>query len=259
MRILRYAVAGRKPQYGLLEDEDAVRPLRCPPFERLDPAGERLTLSRVELLPPCLPSKIVAVGLNYRDHAREFGVPLPAEPMLFLKPSTALIGSGGKIIYPEMSKRVDYEGELAVVIANKAFRITPGQARGCVLGYTCINDVTARDLQVKDVQYTRAKGFDTFAPVGPWIRTDLDPGSLTVECYLNGERKQASSTAELVFDPFYLVWFISQVMTLNAGDMIATGTPSGTGPMQPGDVVEVRIQGIGSLVNQVVLPAGAIA
>jgi 2-keto-4-pentenoate hydratase/2-oxohepta-3-ene-1,7-dioic acid hydratase in catechol pathway len=253
MRIVRFSFSGRQPQYGILE-ADRVRPLRAPPFGRLEPTGERIPLSEAKLAAPVLPSKVVAIGLNYRDHAGELGLPLPEEPMLFLKPGTAVIGPGEKIVCPEMSSRVDYEGELAVVIGRKASRVEREQAGAFVLGYTCLNDVTARDLQFKDVQYTRAKGFDTFAPLGPWIETELDPCGLTVESYLNGERKQSSNTSQLVFDAFYLVHFASWVMTLNPGDVIATGTPSGIGPMQPGDRIEVRIQGIGSLINEVVRP-----
>ena len=259
MRIVRCLHDQAEPRYGIVEAGDRVQPLALPPFEGLRPAGNPVPLSRVELLAPCTPSKIVAVGLNYRDHARELGMDPPGEPMLFLKPGTAVTGPGGKIVYPEMSSRVDYEGELAVVMGRRTSRVSREEARACILGYTCLNDVTARDLQVKDVQFTRAKSFDTFAPLGPWIETDLDPCCLTVETFLNGERRQSSSTSQLVFDPFYLVHFVSWIMTLNPGDVIATGTPSGIGPMQPGDRIEIRIQGIGSLINEVVLPAAAAA
>jgi len=254
MRIVRYLFGTDEPRYGIVDAEDNLQPLVRPPFDGLCFAGDLLPLSRVDLLAPCAPSKIVAVGLNYRDHARELGLPIPEEPLLFLKPGTAVIGPGGKIVYPEMSRRVDYEGELAVVMGKKASRVTREDARACILGYTCLNDVTARDLQAKDLQFTRSKSFDTFAPLGPWIETDLDPRNLRVETFLNGERRQSSITSQLVFDPFHLVCFVSQVMTLNPGDVIATGTPSGIGPMGPGDRVEIRIQGIGSLVNEVVLP-----
>ncbi|MEW6444279.1 MAG: fumarylacetoacetate hydrolase family protein [bacterium] len=249
MRLVRFAAGGRTA-YGLLE-EDEVRVLPRAPYAGLEPSAERLPLSEVRLLAPCEPSKIVGIGLNYRDHALEFGLTPPEEPMLFLKPSTSVIGPGQDIRYPEASRRVDFEAELGIVIGRTAFRIRPEEAPGCVLGYTCLNDVTARDLQGKDVQFTRSKSFDTFAPMGPWIVPDLDPHSLSIETLLNGERKQHSNTSQLLRDPFYLVHFISWVMTLNPGDVIASGTPSGVGPMLPGDCVEIRIEGIGTLANRV--------
>ncbi|HHL39430.1 MAG TPA: FAA hydrolase family protein [Deltaproteobacteria bacterium] len=204
------------------------------------------------LLAPVLPSKIVAIGLNYKAHAAEFDKELPQEPMLFLKPPTAVTGPGGEIVYPShMSRRVDYEGELAVVMGREARGVGVDEAAGYILGYTCFNDVTARDLQGRDVQYTRAKGFDTFAPMGPWIETELDPRDVRIETFLNGSKRQDCSTADMIFDCFELVSFVSRVMTLLPGDVIATGTPSGVGRMKPGDEVEVRIEGIGSLVNTV--------
>jgi 2-keto-4-pentenoate hydratase/2-oxohepta-3-ene-1,7-dioic acid hydratase in catechol pathway len=253
MRIVRFVSQG-KTRHGLLQEKDQVQPLADSPFENIHPEGEILPLDQVTILAPCLPSKIVAVGLNYRDHAEEVGMPIPEEPMLFMKPGTAVIGPGGKIIIPEMSERVDYEAELGVVMGKRIFRASKEDARKAILGYTCVNDVTARDLQMKDIQFTRAKGFDTFAPMGPWIETDLDPQALAIETFLNGEQKQKSSTSQLVFDSYHLVHFISWIMTLNPGDVIATGTPAGIGPMQAGDRVEVRVEGIGSLVNEVALP-----
>jgi len=239
------------PQYGILEPEDRIRPLAGPPFNRIEPVGGPIPLDGLRLLAPCLPTKIVAVGLNYEDHAEEFGLKVPEEPMLFMKPGTAVIGPEDTILLPEMSERVDYEGELGVVIGRRLHRAEKEEAREAIFGYTCFNDVTARDLQAKDIQFTRAKGFDTFAPMGPWIETDLDPTVLVLETFLNGEQKQCSNTSRLTFDPFQLVHFVSWVMTLLPGDVIASGTPSGIGPMKPGDRVEVRIQGIGSLFNQV--------
>src|SRR3990172_7200246 len=204
----------------------------------------------VKFLPPVLPSKVIAIGLNYKAHAAEFNKPIPEEPMMFLKPSTSVIGPNDEIVYPShMSKRVDYEAELGVVIGRKAVKISKEDAKKHILGYTCVNDVTARDLQGKDIQYTRAKGFDTFAPIGPWIETDFAPLDARVESYLNNEKKQDSSTKDMIFDVYQLLSFVSNVMTLLPGDVIATGTPSGVGPMKPGDTVEVRIEGIGSLVN----------
>lgn len=209
-------------------------------------------LDRVKLLAPCIPSKIVAVGLNYLAHAAELNRPLPEEPMLFIKPSTAVIGPGDAIIYPShMSQRVDYEGELAVVMNRKAHMVPVEKAKEYILGYTCINDVTARDLQDKDIQFTRSKGFDTFAPLGPWIETDLNPLDVRIQTFLNGEKRQDTSTSDMIFNVFQLVSFISHVMTLLPGDVIATGTPSGIGPMKVGDSVEIRIDGIGGLTNVV--------
>jgi len=193
----------------------------------------------------------VAVGLSYRDHAAEFGYPVPDEPILFLKPLTALIGPGDKIVYPAISQRVDYEAELAIVMKRKGRNIPRGQALRYVLGYTCHNDVTARDLQKKDGQWTRAKSFDTFAPLGPCIATGLDPHRLHIEARVNGEIRQSFNSDQLIFDVPTLVAFVSQVMTLSPGDVIATGTPPGVGPLKRGDVVEVEVEGIGVLRNPV--------
>lgn len=208
-------------------------------------------LEEVRLLAPCSPSKIVAVGLNYKDHAEELNLALPEEPLLFMKPSTSVIGPGDPIVLPPQSARVDHEAELAVVIGRTATKVSHDRARDCVMGYTCLNDITARDLQQKDGQWTRAKGFDTFCPIGPWIETGIEAEDLAISLLLNGEVKQTSRTSNLIFDVFRLVEFISHVMTLNPGDVIATGTTSGIGPMKSGDSVEVRIEGIGSLINPV--------
>ncbi len=243
MRIAKFQVNGRVLE-GMVEG-DVIRSTGP------DGAREEYALAAVKLLSPTLPSKVVAVGLNYRDHAEELHLKLPEEPLLFLKPSSSVIGPGNAIVYPPQSTRVDFEAELAVVIGKTARRVPRRSAREFILGYTCLNDVTARDLQNKDGQWTRSKSFDTFCPVGPWIETDLDPLDLGIELYLNGERKQNSRTSNLIFDVFELVEFISGVMTLFPGDLIATGTTSGIGPMQAGDEVEVRIEGIGSLVNRV--------
>jgi 2-keto-4-pentenoate hydratase/2-oxohepta-3-ene-1,7-dioic acid hydratase in catechol pathway len=241
MKIVRF-LSGEKALTGKLV-EDSILPL--------DGSSDawRYMLGQVKLLSPCTPSKVVAVGLNYRDHAEELGLALPEEPLLFLKPPSSVIGPGETILAPPQSKRVDYEAELAVVISRTAKQVKAENAADYILGYTCLNDVTARDLQSKDGQWTRAKGFDTFCPIGPWIETDLDPSDLEISLYLNHELKQRSRTSNLIFDPFRLVEFISHVMTLAPGDVIATGTTSGIGPMKPGDKVEVRIEGIGSLFN----------
>ncbi|MBN2297371.1 MAG: fumarylacetoacetate hydrolase family protein [Deltaproteobacteria bacterium] len=221
---------------------------RCDP-ETFEPLGP---LQITRLLPPVLPGKIVAVGLNYRDHAEELGLELPKEPILFMKPAASVIGPLDDIIYPPQSKRVDYEAELAVVISKDCKDVKASDARDFILGYTCLNDVTARDLQVTDGQWTRAKSFDTFAPIGPWIATGIDdPHCLGITASLNGEQKQSSSTANLIFSVFELIEFISGIMTLNALDVIATGTPSGIGPMNPGDTIEIAIEEIGMLKNKV--------
>ena len=255
MRIVRFNQEGRSG-YAVLDGEK-ILPLWENPFAGITETGEVLALADVTLLAPCEPSKIVALGLNYRDHAAEFGHPVPDKPLIFLKPSTAVIGPEADIIYPQMSRRVDYEAELAVIIGKTAHRVEEDKALDYVLGYTCFNDVTARDLQKKDGLFTRAKGFDTFAAMGPWIETEIrDPDNAMVEAYLNGERRQHSSTSNMVFGVRRLISFISQVMTLLPGDVIATGTPSGIGPMRPGDVVEVKVEGIGTLRNRVLAEEG---
>ncbi|MDD3582363.1 MAG: fumarylacetoacetate hydrolase family protein [Desulfobacca sp.] len=229
-------------------------PLKQPPFDGLNESGDAIGLTETRLLAPCQPSKIVAVGLNYRDHAAELKMPLPAEPLIFLKPSTAVIGPEAEIIYPAQSQRVDYEAELGVVIGRTAHRVAETAARDYILGYTCFNDVTARDLQKKDGQFTRSKSFDTFAPLGPWIETEIrNPDNLSVEALVNGERRQQGNTQNMVFRVPTLISFISQIMTLLPGDVIATGTPAGIGPILPGDVVEIRVEGIGTLRNRVVV------
>ena len=203
----------------------------------------------VRLLAPVNPSKIVCAGLNYRDHAEEVGMEIPEEPLLFFKPPTAVIGPGDPIILPPQSKQVDYEAEMAVVIGKEARKVGREQAFEYILGYTCLNDVTARDLQNKDDQWARAKGFDHFCPIGPFINTDIEPGNLSIEGWLNGERKQSSSTSNLIFDVGELVEYISHIMTLVRGDVIATGTPAGIDQLNDGDVFEVKVEGLGVLAN----------
>lgn len=249
MKLVRFQVHGRTA-FGTLSGEE-VTECSGDYFGPLNNPAAVHTLSGVRLFAPCVPSKIIAVGLNYRDHARELGLPVPDTPIIFLKPNTAVIGPGDAILYPGASSRVDYEAELGIVMRDRARNIRPEEARGHILGYTCANDVTARDLQKKDGQWTRAKSFDTFCPIGPWIETELDPDDLLVESFLNGERKQSSRSSQFIFTVDQVVSFISQVMTLCPGDLIITGTPAGIGPMKPGDEVEVRISGIGSLKNGV--------
>ena len=251
MKIVRYQ-DGPKINWGVIEG-DAVREMDGDPFEHFHLTSKIKKIGEVKLLSPCLPSKIVALGLNYRDHAEEVKMPIPKEPLLFIKPSTSVVGPGEAIIYPKMSKRVDYEAELAVVIGKVAKKVSEEKASDYILGYTCLNDVTARDLQPKEGQWTTSKGFDTFCPIGPWIVTDIEPHHLDVSSYLNGERRQHSNTKNLIFGPHQLVSFISRVMTLLPGDVIATGTPSGIGPMVIGDKIDVVIEGIGTLTNHVVV------
>jgi 2-keto-4-pentenoate hydratase/2-oxohepta-3-ene-1,7-dioic acid hydratase in catechol pathway len=250
MKIVRFTT-GKKVEYGILIDE-TIQGIEGKPFRHLEVSDRYYQLSEVKLLPPCAPSKIVALGLNYHNHAKELDSPLPDAPLIFLKPSTAVIGPEDNIIYPSTSTRVDYEGELGVVIKKPAWRVSIDDALDYVLGYTCFNDVTARDLQSKDKQWTRAKGFDTFAAIGPCIETELDPGNVTLETYLNGELKQQGNTNDLIYSIPVLINFISNVMSLVPGDIIATGTPSGIGPMYPDDTIEVKIDGIGTLRNYVV-------
>ena len=251
MKFLRFKNAEEKPVFGKYLD-GSVFEIKGNIFGRYSVTDTRYDYANIKPLAPCLPTKIIAVGLNYEDHAREMKRTLPQDPMLFMKPSTAVIAHQEEIKYPaHMSSRVDYEGELGVVIGKKAHMVEREQALEYVFGYTCINDVTARDLQAKDIQFTRGKGFDTFAPIGPFIETDVDPEDLRLKTFLNGEVKQNSSTKNLIFSVPELVSFISKVMTLLPGDIIATGTPSGISPMRPGDLVEVEIEGIGKLVNRV--------
>jgi 2-keto-4-pentenoate hydratase/2-oxohepta-3-ene-1,7-dioic acid hydratase in catechol pathway len=246
---------GDRTIFGLIRGKE-ILPLKerrvSELMEGVTPEGEPLSFKDVKFLSPTRPTKIVAVGLNYRAHAEEMGKPIPEEPLIFLKPSTAVISNKMKIVLPKMSDRVDYEGELAVVIGRKCRKVSPEEAKEYILGYSCFNDVTARDLQKKDVQYTRAKSFDTFGPYGPWINTDIDPIGLRIETRVNGEVRQRGNTEDMIFSPFELVSFVSQIMTLLPGDVISTGTPPGVGPLNPDDRVEVEIEGIGSLINYVV-------
>lgn len=251
MKIYRCAY-GKRRFYARLRG-DVLHPVSGSIYGDFLKTGEEVPLAAVRLLAPCRPTKIVAVGLNYKDHAQERGKALPAEPLLFLKPPSAVIGPYDSIVYPSQSKRVDYEGELAVVIGKKASRLGESeQPDDYILGYTCMNDVTARDLQDRDVQFTRAKSFDTFAAVGPCIETDLNPEGIRIKTFLNGNLRQSGHTRNLIFSIPFLVRYISGVMTLFPGDIITTGTPAGIGPMNAGDRVDVQIEGIGTLSNTVI-------
>jgi 2-keto-4-pentenoate hydratase/2-oxohepta-3-ene-1,7-dioic acid hydratase in catechol pathway len=272
VRIARFA-RGSEVGYGIVEEiqpdgtagpdisRDAsglvVAELAGHPFgagrEPVQLTGSRYPLIDVRLLAPVLPSKVIAIGKNYADHVAEMGGETPPEPVLFLKPSTAVIGPREPIVYPAaLSERVDFEGELAVVIGRLCRQVPPSRVPEVIFGYTCANDVTARDLQAKDGQWDRAKGFDTFCPLGPWIETDADPADLELTTVVNGEIRQYSRTSLLMHDVAALVTFVSAVMTLLPGDVLLTGTPAGVGPLKDGDEVSVTIEGIGTLSNEVV-------
>ena len=250
MKIYRFK-QNQTIQYGLLEG-DRLIPLQRSHFGDLREKKEKIFIGEVIILPPVLPSKIVAIGRNYRQHADERGQRVPERPLIFLKPPSAVVGTNDIIIYPEETKRIDYEGELAVVIGKKVWKLEKDSpVEDSILGYTCLNDVTARDLQEKDGQWTRAKSFDTFAPLGPCISTDVDPSRLRLKTFLNGKLRQSANTANMIFPVHELLRYISHIMTLMPGDIITTGTPSGVGPMSPGDRVDVQIEGIGTLSNTV--------
>jgi 2-keto-4-pentenoate hydratase/2-oxohepta-3-ene-1,7-dioic acid hydratase in catechol pathway len=250
LKLIRF-LKNDQPGYGLIEGE-AIYAIEGPFFGKFRQGEKVATLTEVRLLAPCQPTKILAIGLNYRTHAAEAGMDVPSEPLVFSKPPSSVIGPLQPIVYPILSQQVDYEGELAVVIGRRARNVSPEKAHDFVLGYTCGNDVTARDLQRRDDQWTRTKGFDTFCPLGPYIVTDLDPTHLAIRTQVNGEIRQSATTADMVFSVAELISYVSQVMTLEPGDVILTGTPAGVGPLQPGDVVEVEIEGIGTLRNPVV-------
>ena len=239
------------PRYGIL-DGDNVQEISAAPWTEWNAMGQSFPLTAVRLTAPVTPNKIVCVGRNYAAHAAELGNDVPKEPLIFLKPSTSIVGPSQAIVLTEYSRRVEHEGELGLVIGRRCSHLDHHQdALSYVLGYTCVNDVTARDLQKSDVQFTRAKGFDTFCPVGPHIESELLPDDLLVEALVNGEVRQSGRTSLMVFPPAFLVRWISCMMTLEPGDLIATGTPGGVGPLIAGDVVSVRIEGIGVLRNPV--------
>ncbi len=251
MRLLRFR-HGDRIATGVAETgDDTVRVLGGTFFEDPLPTGEELALDELHLLAPVLPSKLVCVGKNYEAHAAEWGQTVPEEPLLFLKPSTAVLGPNDAITLLPISRRIDYEGELVVVIGRLAKDIRAEDAYRVILGYTCGNDVTLRTLQKTDDQWARAKGFDGSAPIGPWIETDLDPNDVVIEARLNGEVRQRASTVDMVFGVATLIEYITSFMTLLPGDMIMTGTPEGVGELAPGDVVEVEVEGVGTLANTV--------
>jgi 2-keto-4-pentenoate hydratase/2-oxohepta-3-ene-1,7-dioic acid hydratase in catechol pathway len=257
MRLVRFLEKGHI-KYGEVEGDhgETIYELLRTPFSGIERQDNTYAMQEVEVLPPVNPQKIIAVGLNYRDHAEEFNLPIPEEPLLFMKPPSSLLPNGGEIVYPGISKRVDYEGELALICGTQCRNVAVGDAASNILGYTCANDVTARDLQIKDGQWTRAKSFDTFCPLGPFIETDINLPDLTISLHVNGETRQSAPATNMIFSPEEIFSFVSRVMTLYPGDVILTGTPSGVGELHPGDRVDVEIigeeTGVGLLYNTVV-------
>jgi 2-keto-4-pentenoate hydratase/2-oxohepta-3-ene-1,7-dioic acid hydratase in catechol pathway len=249
VRIARYSQDG-EVKFGIVEGAE-LADIAGHPFGPISFTGERRHVETVRLLPPVLPSKVVAIGKNYADHATEMGGDVPEQPLVFLKPSTSVVGSGDVIAYPPSSTRVDYEGELAVVIGRLCRDVPESRAAEVIFGFTCANDVTARDQQATDGQWSRAKGYDSFCPLGPWIETEVSPADLRVTTTLNGAVKQDGRTSQIVHKIPALITYITACMTLLPGDVILTGTPAGVGPMEVGDEVAVEIEGIGRLVNTV--------
>jgi 2-keto-4-pentenoate hydratase/2-oxohepta-3-ene-1,7-dioic acid hydratase in catechol pathway len=250
MKILRFRGIDKKESYGWLMDDKIglIEGDIFGEYRRLDPT---IPLSSVQLLAPVKPSKIVCVGRNYAEHAKEHGAEVPTVPLLFIKVNSSLMAQGGTILLPPQSEQVEHEGELVAVIGKRGRWIQAEEAEKFILGYTIGNDVTARDLQNRDGQWTRAKGFDTFCPVGPWIETELDPADTLITCKVNTELRQMASTKEMVFTVQQLIAYVSSIMTLEPGDILFTGTPAGVGRLNDGDRVEVTIEGIGTLVNTV--------
>ncbi len=252
MRIVRYQNNEGIPTYGWML-EDKIGEIQGNIFGEFRRREARTPLKELNLLAPCEPSKIVCVGRNYVEHAKELGNEVPKVPLIFFKPPSSIIPTGGTIILPPQSKQVEHEGELAAVIGKRARDVTAENAKEYIFGYTIGNDITARDLQKTDGQWTRAKGFDTFCPFGPWIDTDFDPSDAVVTCRVNGQMRQMASTRDMVFNVGTLIAYISSVMTLEPGDLVLTGTPAGVGELKNGDVVEVEIEGLGKLSNTVKL------
>ena len=258
MRIVRFtppqgSKLGSDPHFGVMEDEKTIRAIASDPlYAGIFKEDETFLLEDVRLLAPVIPrSKVVCVGKNYADHAAEMGGEVPEEPIIFIKPNTSVIGPNDIIQWPSSSERIDHEAELAVVISKICKEVPREKAKDVIFGYTVANDVTARDLQKKDGQWSRAKGFDTFCPIGPWIETEFVPGSQLVTATVDGELKQSAPLSDMVFDVPFIIEFVTKVMTLLPGDVILTGTPSGIGPMNAGGEVEVAVEGLGSLKNKV--------
>jgi 2-keto-4-pentenoate hydratase/2-oxohepta-3-ene-1,7-dioic acid hydratase in catechol pathway len=254
MRFIRFQKDNKEPQLGWTLD-DQVGLVHGDLFTQFQRGEANMPLSSVQLLPPLKPGKIICVGRNYAAHAQEHGADVPEIPLLFFKPPSSIIGPGEAIVLPPQSQQVEHEAELAVVIGRRGRWITPEKAFEHVFGFTIANDVTARDLQRSDSQWTRAKGFDTFCPIGPWIETKLDPTDIVITCHVNGEMRQMASTRDMVFTVRQLIAFSSSIMTLEPGDLLLTGTPSGVSPITSGDEVEIKIDGIGTLRNPVTAQA----
>jgi 2-keto-4-pentenoate hydratase/2-oxohepta-3-ene-1,7-dioic acid hydratase in catechol pathway len=252
MRLVRYQAPKESPQFGWVNN-DMIGRIEGNPFGEFQRLEANLPMASVRLLAPVLPGKIVCVGRNYAEHIKESNAEVPTTPLLFLKPSTAVIGPLDTIYMPPQSLQVEHEAELAVVIGKPTRWVEPEAAASYIYGYTAGNDVTARDLQRKDAQWTRSKGFDTFCPLGPWVDTDFNPTDAMITCHVNGELRQMASTRDMIFHVDQLIAFISSIMTLVPGDVIMTGTPAGISALHPGDIVVVAIDGIGSLQNTVAL------
>ncbi|WP_434597042.1 fumarylacetoacetate hydrolase family protein [Streptomyces sp. A5-4] len=259
MRIARFSIDGNVA-FGAVEGDSApgaeadlvLDIIKGVPYGDFELSGVKVPLSKVRLLPPVLPSKVVAIGRNYAEHAAELGNEVPDVPITFLKPSTSVIGPGGEIGYPSFSNDLHHEAELAVVIGRMCREVPRERVKDVIFGYTCANDITARDVQAREKQWARAKGFDGSCPLGPWVETDLDPGDLTIQCTVNGEQRQLGRTSEMVRSVEDLIVHITEAMTLLPGDVILTGTPAGVGPLNVGDEVAVTIEGIGTLTNKVI-------
>jgi 2-keto-4-pentenoate hydratase/2-oxohepta-3-ene-1,7-dioic acid hydratase in catechol pathway len=250
MRIVRYQIKNDAPRYGWIL-ENKVGPIEGDIYGDYRRLEAETPLAGVKLLAPAQPSKIICIGRNYAEHAKEHEVEVPKVPLLFMKPPSSILDPGGTVILPPQSQQVEHEAELVVVIGKRGRHVTAEEAGQYVFGYTVGNDVTARDLQKSDGQWTRAKGFDTFCPFGPWIDTEFDPADAVITCRVSGQPRQMASTRDMVFNVSTLIAFISSVMTLEPGDLIFTGTPAGVGPLKPGDVVDVEIEGLGKLSNPV--------
>ncbi|MEU2790788.1 fumarylacetoacetate hydrolase family protein [Streptomyces sp. NPDC007100] len=250
MRIARFSIDGNVG-FGVLDGDD-IDVIKGHPFAEFERSGHKVPLEKVRLLPPVLPNKVVAVGRNYAEHARELDNAVPDVPVTFFKPSTSVVGPGDPVVYPSFSQEVHHEAELAVVIGRMCREVPRERVKDVVLGYTCANDITARDVQKREGQWARAKGFDTSCPLGPWVETELDPSDLTIMCTVNGEQRQLGRTSEMIRSVEDLIVHITEAMTLLPGDVVLTGTPAGVGPLQDGDEVAVHIEGIGTLTNKVI-------
>lgn len=250
MRLARFS-QGAEPKFGILDGPELVV-LAKHPLVSLETTGERVATKEVKLLAPTIPSKIVCIGMNYAAHAAEINHEVPSEPLMFFKPNTTVIGPGDTIVLPWQSEKVELEIELAIVVGKITKDITREQAKEHIWGFTIANDVTARDLQFSDLQWARSKGFDTFCPIGPWIETDFDPEDQQLESRVNGELRQRANVHEMVNDPYSLLAYVSENVTLLPGDVIVTGSPAGISKISDGDIVECEIEGIGTLINPVV-------